>query len=75
MCIFSNVLLILSTTLTLFTIFNKNTIWTAITFLGLVLAVTCNGMYTGLTIPSIIVLISYITINTILIGIFYWFKG
>lgn len=72
--ILSTVLLITSASLALLMTINKNTIWTVIVFLGLVLTVTCNGMYTGLTVPSIIVLITYITISAILVSIFYWIE-
>lgn len=49
----------------------KNTIWAVMLFIGLILLITGIGFCNGYTIQSIIVFLCYMTINVLLIGIFY----
>ncbi len=53
------------------TILIKNTLWSIMLFIGLILLVTGLGMYNEHTVQSIIVLLCYMTVNVLLVGIFY----
>ena len=62
---------ILTCIIAISTILIKNTLWSIMLFIGLILLVTGLGMYNEHTVQSIIVLLCYMTVNVLLVGIFY----
>lgn len=63
---------IISIVLALSAVFIKNTFTAVVLFVGLVSVIAGMGIYNGHAIQSVIVFICYMTVNVILIGIFYW---
>ncbi len=62
---------ILTFTIAVLTVLIKNTLWSIVLFIGLIFLVTGVGLCNGYTVQSIVIFLCYITINVLLVGIFY----
>ena len=63
---------IISIVLALSAVFIKSAFTAVVLFVALISVIVGIGIYNGHVIQSVIVFISYMTVNVILVGIFYW---